>query len=114
MELAMDVPPEALTADKLHDSVFHHDQLEVSGIKSFIIRKKTSAVPDDPDYPAACKIRKRVERVFAVQKLYHGGDQARYWGLVKTAVQDLLISAVYDLKITTNRLCPPGVVRPIT
>ena len=113
MDMVTDVPPEALTADKLYDSAYDHDQLEDLGVKSFIIRKKTSKAPDDPDYPAACKIRKRVERVFAVHKKYQGGGKARYWGLAKTAVQDLLISAVYDLRIITNCLCPPGVVCPI-
>ena len=113
MDMVTGVPPEALTADKLYDSAYDHDQLEYLGIKSFIIRKKTSAVPDDPDYPAACKIRKRVERVFAVQKMYHGGNRSRYWGLAKTAIQNLITSAVYDLKIITNRWCPPGVVRPV-
>ena len=105
--------PQAVTADKLYDSRHHHERLKRQGIKSHIIRKKNSPVPDDPEYQRSVQLRKRIERVFAVAKLYHGGRRARYWGRVKISIQHLLIAAVYDLKILAQGLSdPPGEVCP--
>lgn len=113
-DLAEDNPPDALTGDKNYDSTFSHEQLRRKGVKSLIIRKKTSPVPDDPEYESACKARKRIERVFAVQKRYHGGGRARYWGLLKTGAQNLMMSIVYDLKVMVDLLQPPGELCPET
>lgn len=106
-------PPRAVTADKLYDSRYHHENLERKGIKSHIIRKKRSPIPEDPDYQRAAKLRKRVERVFAVQKKYHGAGRARYWGRVKMGIQHLIVATVYDLKILAKLLiAPPAEVCP--
>lgn len=108
-------PPEAVTADKLYDSRHHHQRLEDKGIKSYIIRKKNSPVPKDQEYQRAAKLRKRVERVFAVQKKYHGGSRARYWGRLKVGIQHVLTATVYDLKILAKVLItPPAEVCPDT
>lgn len=106
-------PPRAVTADKLYDSQNHHERLERKGIKSFIIRKKRSPVPKDPEYQRAVQVRKRIERVFAVQKKYHGAGRARYWGRVKVSIQHLITATVYDLKVLAKLLiAPPGEVCP--
>lgn len=106
-------PPKAVTADKLYDSRHHHERLERQGIKSYIIRKKRSPIPQDPEYQRAAKLRRRVERVFAVQKKYHGGSRARYWGRLKVGIQHVLSATVYDLKILAKVLItPPGEVCP--
>ncbi len=104
-------PPEAVTADKLYDSRHHHQRLESKGIKSYIIRKKNSPLPQDADYQRAAKLRKRVERVFAVMKKYHSGARARYRGRLKVGIQHLIVATVYDLKILARRLTrPPSAV----
>jgi len=97
------------------DSRHHHQRLEDEGVKSYIIRKKRSPMPENPDYQRATKLRKRVERVFAVQKKYHGGSRARYWGRLKVGIQHVLTATVYDLKILAKVLItPPGEVCPNT
>jgi IS5 family transposase len=112
LEMASGDAPESLTADKLYDSRYNHEQLGKRGIKSLIIRKKNSDPPDDPDYPVAVKLRKRVERVFAVIKKYHSGGRARYWGRPMTTIQNLIIAALYDLKIMAVLMNPPGEMCP--
>ena len=95
------------------DSRHHHQRLEDEGVKSYIIRKKRSPMPENPDYQRATKLRKRVERVFAVQKKYHGGSRTRYWGRLKAGIQHVLTATVYDLKILAKVLItPPGEVCP--
>jgi IS5 family transposase len=101
-------PPRAVTADKLYDSRYHHQRLEDKGIKSYIIRKKNSPLPKDPDYQRAAQQRQRIERVFAVLKKYHGGRRARYWGRLKVGIQHLIIAMVYDLKILAKVLSSPA------
>jgi len=104
-------PPRAVTADKLYDSRYHHERLERQGIKSYIIRKQRSPLPKDREYQRAVQLRKRIERVFAVIKKYHGGSRARYWGKIKVGIQHLIIAAVYDLKLLAKVLTgPPGEV----
>jgi IS5 family transposase len=106
-------PPAAVTADKLYDSRHHHQRLAAKGVKSYIIRKKNSPVPADPEYQRAAQLRKRIERVFAVLKKYHGGSRARYWGRLKVSIQHVLTATVYDLKILAKVLTiPPGEVCP--
>ena len=64
-----------------------------------IIRKKEDDLLLDPDYKKIVNKRKQVERVFAVQKRNHGGDRARYWGLMKMTIQNLITDMVYNFKI---------------
>jgi len=111
IEMVSGPPPEALTADKGYDSQYNHQQLKKRGTESYIIRKKRSKIPADPEYQRASKQRKRVERVFAVIKKYHSGGRARYWGRLKVTIQNLIIDTVYDLKILAIVLTkPPGEV----
>jgi len=113
LEMASGGNPEALTADKIYDSDYNHKQLEKRGTESHIVRKKGSKKPDNPEYQRSVKLRKRVERVFAVIKKYHSGGRARYWGRPKVTIQNLIIDALYDLKVMAMVLTrPPGVVSP--
>ena len=113
MDMASGGNPEALTADKIYDSEYNHKQLEMRGIESHIARKKKSKKPDNPEYQRSVKLRKRVERVFAVIKKYHSGRRARYWGRAKTTIQNLITDTLYDLKVMTVLLTgPPGSVSP--
>ncbi|MCX6639591.1 MAG: transposase, partial [bacterium] len=97
-------PPAAVTADKLYDKPHHHRRLKDKKIKSLIIRKKNSPTPEDLDYLIAIKQRKLIERVFAVTKKYHGGGRARYWGLPRVRVQNLMVATVFNLKLLAQRL----------
>lgn len=98
-------PPEASTADKIYDTSYNHEKLKRKGVKSLIVRKKPDKeISDDPEYQRAVKLRKHVERVFAVEKKYHGGRRARYWGKIKVTIQNLLIDTVYDLKVMAKYL----------
>jgi transposase len=111
--LAAGPPPEFLTADKLYDKPHHHQWLKAKGIKSHIIRKSTSPEPEDPQYQYHCRERKQIERVFAVLKKYHHGGRARYWGLPRVRVQNLLTDVVYNLKLLAKDLTlSSGGVRP--
>jgi IS5 family transposase len=97
-EMAKGPPPQAVTADKLYDSRHHQERLQHQGIQPYVIRKKTSPIPPQAAYHQAIQERPRIERVFAVMKMYHGGRRARYWGRIKVAIQHLLIAMIYDLK----------------
>ena len=113
LEMAEDPPPEALTANRIYDSEFNHKQLEKRGIESFIMRKMRSRRPESLEYQRAIKRRKRIERVYAETKKYHSGGRARYWGRLKVTIQNLIISAVYNLKVLVKVLTkPPGEVCP--
>jgi len=113
LQMAEGPPPEALTADRIYDSEFNHKQLEKRGIESHIVRKKRSKKPVSLEYQRAVKLRKRIERVYAEIKKYHSGGRARYWGRLKVTIQNLIISAVYDLKVLVKVLTkPPGEVCP--
>ena len=98
-EMYAGVKPTALTADKIYDAEHQHDRLNEAGIVSLIIRKKEDDLLLDPDYKKIVNKRKQVERVFAVQKRNHGGDRARYWGLMKMTIQNLITDMVYNFKI---------------
>ncbi len=108
-------PPRAVTADKLYDKPQHHRRLKARGIKSYIIRKKTSPIPQSLEYQRAAQQRKRIERVFAVLKKYHSGRRARHWGTPRMSVQNLISTMVYNAKILANRLIQPwGELCPVT
>jgi len=106
--------PQALTGDKIFDAEHQHKTLKKAKIKSLIIRKKPSKrLSRSPEYQQAVKKRRQVERVFAVQKRNHGGRRARYWGTVKTQIQNLITDMVYNFKImaqvlplSEGELCP--------
>ena len=113
VDMAAGGNPEALTADRIYDSDYNHKQLEKRGIESHIVRKKRSKKPDNPEYQRSTKLRKRVERVFAVIKKYHSGRRARYWGRDKTTIQNLITDTLYDLKVIAVILTKPtGLVSP--
>ena len=113
LEMAQGPPPKALTADRIYDSEFNHKQLKNRGIKSHIVRKERSRKPGSLEYQRAIAKRKRIERVFAVIKKYHSGGRARYWGKLKVTIQNLIIAAVYDLKVLVKVLSkPPGELCP--
>jgi len=107
-------PPRAVTADKLYDKEHHHQRLKARGIRSFIIRKKASPRPQSRAYQSAIQRRRAIERVFAVLKKYHSGSRARYRGLSRHRVQNLISSLVYNAKILANHLIPhPGELCPV-
>lgn len=111
LEMASGGNPEVLTADKIYYSDYNHKQLEKRGIESHIARKKRSKKPNNPEYQRSIKLRKHVERVFAVIKMNHSGSRARYWGRAKVTIQNLITDTLYDLKVmvlVSTR--PPGVV----
>ena len=113
MPMAEGPPPQALTADKLYDKPHHHQRLAQKGIQSHIIRKEASPEPQDSQYRNHCRQRKQIERVFAVLKKYHCGGRARYWGLPRVRVQNLLSDLVYNLKLLAQVANPrPGEVCP--
>jgi len=98
-------PADADTADKLYDTEAVHKKIEAKKSRSLIVRKNPSPeLAADPEYKRAVKKRKKIERVFAETKNYHGGRRARYWGKLKTTIQNLIISMVYDLKVITRVL----------
>ena len=113
MAMATGPPPQALTADKLYDKPHHHDRLKNQGTKSFIIRKKGSPIPRSRKYPWAAQQRKRIERVFAVIKNHHSGKRARYRGLARVSVQNIISAFVYDVKELVKHLATsPGGLCP--
>jgi IS5 family transposase len=105
-------PPKALTGDKFYDTEPNYKKLKNRGIVSYIARKaKTKDKPKSRRYLKALKLRKHIERVFAVCKTNHGAGRTRYWSLVKTTIQNLLIDITYDLKVLAQFLEPSeGVV----
>jgi IS5 family transposase len=105
-------PPKALTGDKFYDTEANHKKLRERGIVSYIARKaKTKAKVSSKKYLRALKLRKHIERVFAVCKSNHGARRARYWSLAKSTIQNLLIAMTYDLKVLAQFLLPSaGVV----
>jgi len=101
--------PEALTADKIYDYEYQHKVLQKQGIKSYIIRKE----PDDEiladwDYHEAVRKRSMVERTYAVEKRYHGGSRARFRGLPKMTIQNLLTDITYNFKLLVQFSTPPA------
>jgi len=113
LEMVEGPPPEAVTADKIYDIAYYHKQLKKRGIESHIVRKKRSQKPENPEYRISVKLRKHVERVFAVIKNNHSGGRARYWGRAKTTIQNLITDTLYDLKVMAAVLTgSPGVVSP--
>ena len=98
-EMYAGVKPKALTADKIYDAEHQHDRVNKAGVVSLIIRKEENDLLLDPEYKMIVNKRKQIERVFAVQKRYHGGARARSLGKAKMTIQNLITDIVYNLKI---------------
>jgi len=93
-----------VTADKAYDSKRNHSLLKRKKKKSAIIIKKSRKSKRlkknqmKAEVLAAQRERSKIERKFAELKRYHGLTVARYWGLVKMAIQNLIAAITCNLK----------------
>lgn len=90
----IDGHPREATGDKGYDSAANHAHLEALGVASGIIRRRRS--PGRPRHSR--RERPKVERKFAEGNQRHGLKKARYWGLAKVSIQNLMVAIVVNLK----------------
>jgi IS5 family transposase len=90
----IDGHPREATGDKGYDSAANHSHLEALGVASGIIRRRRpSGRPRN-----SRRERPKVERKFAEGNQRHGLKKARYWGLIKVSIQNLMVAIVVNLK----------------
>ena len=90
----IDGHPREATGDKGYDSAANHAHLEALGVASGIIRRRRP-----PGRPRnSRRERPKVERKFAEGNQRHGLKKARYWGLAKVSIQNLMVAIVVNLK----------------
>jgi len=100
----IDDKAQMVTADKAYDSKKNHRLLKRKKKKSAIIIKKNRKSKRlkknqmKADVVAAQRERPKIERKFAELKRYHGLAVARYWGLTKMAIQNLMAAITCNLK----------------
>jgi len=100
----VDDKSQTVTADKAYDSKKNHRLLKRKKKKSAIIIKrnrKSKRLKDNQmevAVQAAQRERPKIERKFAELKRYHGLAVARYWGLTKMAIQNLMAAITCNLK----------------
>jgi len=93
-----------VTADKAYDSKKNHRLLKRRKKKSAIIIKKNRKSKRlkknqvKAEVIAAQRERPKIERKFAELKRYHGLAVARYWGLTKMAIQNLMAAITCNVK----------------
>jgi len=86
--------PREATGDKGYDSAANHAHLAELGVASGIIRRQRR-----PGRPRKSqRERPKIERKFAEGKQHHGMKKARYWGLAKVSIQNLMVALVVNLK----------------
>lgn len=115
-DLGKGLPVEAVAADRGYDDGDLIYFLEDKNILPAIALKKTrtadkwQALKDNPDYQAALKQRKQIERLFGEAKLHHGLNHCRYLTKHRTAVQAYLTFMVMNLKRLVNNFSqsPPS------
>jgi IS5 family transposase len=100
----VDDKSQMVTADKAYDSKKNHRLLKRRKKKSAIIIKKNRKSKRlkknqmNVEVQAAQRERSKIERKFAELKRYHGLAVARYWGLTKMAIQNLMAAITCNLK----------------
>jgi IS5 family transposase len=99
--------PRETTGDKVDDSPANHAHLAELGVASGIIRRQR---------PPGCprnsrRERPKIERKFAEGKQNHGMKKARYRGLAKVSIQNLMVALVANLKCLVKLLLP-GQAKP--
>lgn len=100
----VDDKSQMITADKAYDSKKNHHLLKRKKKTSAIIIKKNRKSKRlkknqmKLDVQAAQRERPKIERKFAELKRYHGLAVARYWGLTKMAIQNLMAAITCNLK----------------
>ncbi len=100
----VDDKSQMVTADKAYDSKKNHRLLKRKKKKSAIIIKKNRKSKRlkksqmKIEVQAAQRERPKIERKFAELKRYHGLAVARYWGLTKIAIQNLIAAITCNLK----------------
>jgi IS5 family transposase len=100
----VDAKSQIVTADKAYDSKKNHRLLKRKRKKSAIIIKKNRKSKRlkknqmKLEIIAAQRERPKIERKFAELKRFHGFAVARYWGLTKMAIQNLMAAICCNLK----------------
>lgn len=100
----VDDKSQMVTADKAYDSKKNHRFLKKKHKKSAIIIKKNRKSKRlkknqmKAEIIAAQRERPKIERKFAELKRYHTLAVARYWGLAKMSIQNLMAAICCNLK----------------
>ena len=100
----VDDKSQMVTADKAYDSKKNHRLLKKNKKKSAIIIKKNRKSKRlkknqmKAEVQAAQQERPKIERKFAELKRFHGLAVARYWGLAKMSIQNLMTAITCNLK----------------
>ena len=100
----VDDKSQMVTADKAYDSKQNHRLLKRKKKTSAIIIKKNRRSKRlkknqmKAEVIAAQRERPKIERKFAELKRFHGLAVARYWGLAKMSIQNLMTAITCNLK----------------
>jgi len=100
----VDDKSQMVTADKAYDSKKNHRLLKRKKKTSAIIIKKNRKSKRlkknqmKIEVQAAQRERPKIERKFAELKRFHGLAVARYWGLTKMTIQNLMAAITCNLK----------------
>jgi IS5 family transposase len=100
----VDDKSQMVTADKAYYSKKNHRLLKKNKKKSAIIIKKNRKSKRlkknqmKAEVQAAQQERPKIERKFAELKRFHGLAVARYWGLAKMSIQNLMTAITCNLK----------------
>jgi IS5 family transposase len=100
----VDAQSRMVTADKAYDSKKNHRLLKKKKKMSAIIIKKNRKSKRlkkhqmKAEVQAAQRERPKIERKFAELKRFHGLAVARYWGLAKVSIQNLMAAITCNLK----------------
>jgi IS5 family transposase len=102
------VQPQAqeLTGDKAYDSKANRIHLSALGVAPAL----HSRYPRPGRPWKSWRERPKIQRKFAESKKFHGLRQARYWELVKVAIQTFMVALVVNLKrwVTLLKLRSPA------
>jgi len=100
----IDAKSQMVTADKAYDNKKNHRLLKKRRKTSAIIIKKNRKSKRlkknqmKVEVQAAQQERPKIERKFAELKRFHGLAVARYWGLAKMSIQNLMTAICCNLK----------------
>lgn len=98
----IDAHPKEAAGDKGYDSAANHAHLAELGVGSGIIRRQRP-----PGRPRKSRReRPKIERKFAEGKQHHGLTKARYWGLAKVSIQNLMVALAVNLKRLVKLILP--------
>jgi IS5 family transposase len=92
----------AIYADKAYDTHARRDLLAALGLKDGIMHRPNKHHPLTAEQrrhnQALCKVRCRVETVFAVLKRVYGYRRTRYVGLIRNQLQLTLLAICFNLR----------------